>query len=174
MVKSIPPMTSTGGARSVKRKSYKRGLDISIRTGGGNNADSKKKEKVEPIRSWTFVPKPKLTRYSEIDKIVLIERVKEPAVRILKSITEIVVVAFLPKVNKKDIRIILHGDILELSARAKDEFGLKKYAKEMLLPFMADPKGMKTSFENDILEIILKEREKMATKRRNKRKREKK
>ena len=165
MVKSIPPTTSTGRTRRKthdKRKSRSRGLDIKIGSGGGKKSTRYKKETAEPIRSWTFVPKPKSTRCSETDKIVLIERVKEPATRILKSITEIVVVAYLPKVTKKDIHIELHGDILDITAKTEDEFGLKKFVKEILLPFAADPKSIKSSFENDIVEIKLKKKGKAA------------
>lgn len=163
MVRSIPPKTSTGRGRAQrggKREPGKLGGTIKIGIGGGRGAIPRKEEKIEPIHSWAFASKPKFSRYSSTqkDKYVLIERVEEPAVRILEDITEAVVVASLSGVNEKDIHIELHGDILEISAQGKNEFGLQKYAKEILLPFMADPRTTKTSFKNNILEIKLKEK----------------
>lgn len=163
MVRSIPPITSTGASKAIrggKRESVRFGPVVKIGIGGGRGAIPKREEKIEPIHSWAFASKPKFTRYSSTqkDKYVLIERVEEPAVRILEDITEAVVIASLPGVEEKDIHIELHGDILEISAQGKNEFGLQKYAKEILLPFMAEPRTTKTSFKNNILEIKLKEK----------------
>lgn len=168
MVRSIPPITSTGASRAIrggKRESVRFGPVVKIGIGGGRGAIPKREERIEPIRSWAFASKPKFSRYGPKNKedrsrYVLIERVEEPAVRILEDITEVVVIASLPGVEEKDIHIELHGDILEISAQGKDEFGLKKYAKEMLLPFMAEPRTTKTSFKNNILEIKLKKKRK--------------
>lgn len=151
MVRSIPQKTSTGAPkakRGGKRESLRLGPIVKIGIG---------EEKFKPIHSWAFVSKPKFTRYrtTERDKYILVDRVTKPAVRVLEDISETVVVASLPGVEEKDIHIELHGDILEISAQGKNEFGLQKYAKEILLPFMADPRTTKSSFENNILEIKL-------------------
>lgn len=170
MAKSIPPITSTGRFRAKganKRKSVTPGLAVKIGIGERKETIPKKKERVESIPSWEFVSKPKFTRCCPADKYLLIEKITEPAVRILKDVTEVVVVASLPQVKEKDIHIELHGDILEIAATAKDRFGPKKYTKEMLFPFIPDPRTVKTSFENDILEIRLQnEREKKGKKKR--------
>jgi len=164
MIRSIPPKTSTGSSRVMrdsKRKYVGLGQISKIGIGERKEAASKREEKVKSIYSWTFVSKPKFARYrlAEKDKhALLIERVHEPAIRILEDITETVVVAYLPQVKEKDIHIGLHGDILEISADGKDEFGLQKYAKEILLPFMANPGAVKSSFENNILEIKLRKK----------------
>jgi len=146
MIRSIPPKTSTGTSRAVR---------------GGNRKSVEVGQVTKPIYSWTFVSKPKFTRYCPTEKdkhVLLIERVNEPAIRILEHVTETVVVAYLPQVKEKDIHIKLHGDILEISADGKDEFGLQKYAKEILLPFMANPRAVKSSLENNILEIKLRKK----------------
>ena len=165
MIRSIPPKTSTGTSRAVrggKRNCVELGQITKIGTRERKEAASKREKKVKPIYSWTFVSKPKFTRYCPTKKdkrVLLIERVNEPAIRILEHVTETVVVAYLPQVKEKDIHIELHSDILEISAQAKDEFGLQKYAKEILLPFMADPRAVKSSLENNILEIKLRKKE---------------
>jgi HSP20 family molecular chaperone IbpA len=161
MVRSIPPKTSTGGSRAIrggKRNSVELDPVIKIGIGKRKEVGPPRQEMVKPISSWTFVSKPKFARYcpKEKDKpVLLIERVDEPAIRILEDITEVVVVAYLPQVKEKNIHIELHGDILEISAHSNDEFGLQKYAKEILLPFMADVGAVKSSLENNILEIKL-------------------
>lgn len=175
----IPPRTSTGSSRAIGRNQQtfgNRGLVTKINISSTPKHPSSfryaarsvqrwtsgEEERVEPIRSWTFASEPKFTRYrpTKTEKYVLVEKISEPAVRVLEDICEVVVVAYLSGVEEKDIHIELHGDILDISAQAKDEFGLKKYAKEILLPFMADPSAAKTSFKNDILEIKLREKRK--------------
>jgi len=164
MISSIPPKTSTGSPRAIRHgkiKSVGLGQISKIGIRERKEVASKREEKLKPIRSWTFVSKPKFTRYrlAEKDKqVLLIERVHEPAIRILENITETVVVAYLPQVKEKDIHIELHGDILEILADGKDKFGLQKYAKVVLLPFMADPGAVKSSLENNILEIKLRKK----------------
>ncbi len=166
MIRSIPPKTSTGTSRAI-RGSNRKSVEVDQVTEIGirkrKEAASKRQEKVKPIYSWTFVSKPKFTRYCPTEKdkhVLLIERVNEPAIRILEHTTETVVVAYLPQVKEKDIHIELHSDILEISAHSKHEFGLQKYAKEILLPFMADPRAIKSSLENNILEIKLRKKRK--------------
>lgn len=165
MIGSIPPKTSTGAPRALrgaKREPVRLGPVIKIGIGEGKVTVPKREEEFKPIRSWAFVSKPKFTRYSPTtkEKYILVERVMEPAVRILEDITETVVIASLPGVEEKDVHIELHGDILEITAQAKNEFGLQKYAKEILLPFMADAQALASSFKNNILEIKLREKKK--------------
>ena len=86
---------------------------------------------------------------------------------ILEYVSDLVIVAYLPGVEEKeDIQLKIHGDILEISAWGKDTSGVKKYAKEMLLPFMVDPGKIKTHFQNNILEIKLREKKDTKKKRR--------
>ena len=166
MIRSIPPKTSTGTSRAIRggnRKSVEVDQVTEIGIRKRKEAASKREKEVKPIYSWTFVSKPKFTRYCPTEKdkhVLLIERVNEPAIRILEHTTETVVVAYLPQVKEKDIHIELHSDILEISAHSKHEFGLQKYAKEILLPFMADPRAIKSSLENNILEIKLRKKRK--------------
>lgn len=130
MIRSIPPKTSTGSSRTIrggKRKSIELGRITKIGIGERKETAFKREEKIKPIHSWTFVSKPKFTRYCPAKKdehVLLIERVNEPAIRILEHITETVVVAYLPQVEEKDIRIELHGDILEISAHGHEIGGL--------------------------------------------------
>jgi len=159
MIGSIPSVTSTGSSgtrRGGRKKSVKPGASIKAGGGGRKAAGPVSREKTEPIRSWTFAPKPKFTRCFSADKYFMVERIKEPAMSILEYVSDLVIVAYLPGVEEKeDIQLKIHGDILEISARGKDTSGVKEYAKEMLLPFMVDPGKMKTHFQNNILEIKL-------------------
>ena len=170
MIGSIPSVTSTGSSgtrRGGRKKSVKPGASIKAGGGGRKAAGPVSREKTEPIRSWTFAPKPKFTRCFSADKYFMVERIKEPAMSILEYVSDLVIVAYLPGVEEKeDIQLKIHGDILEISARGKDTSGVKKYAKEMLLPFMVDPGKIKTHFQNNILEIKLREKKDTKKKRR--------
>ena len=81
----------------------------------------------------------------------VVEEVREPMVDIFDEENHIVVIAELPGVSEDEIKVEVIGDILNLSAGNKD----RKYAKEILLPNKVDPKSMKSSYKNGILEITL-------------------
>ncbi len=52
--------------------------------------------------------------------------------------------------NPKNVRVACDGNLLKVRAREND-IG---YAKNVVLPFPVDPKSMKATFRNGILEIV--------------------
>jgi HSP20 family molecular chaperone IbpA len=77
-----------------------------------------------------------------------------------------VVLAEMLGANKESINCKVKDDILFISAEAKNQWGAKKYEKEILLPFVVSPGSLRTSYENQILEIKLKREEKRTSKKR--------
>jgi len=74
---------------------------------------------------------------------------REPIVDVFDEKKEILVIAELPGVDEKEIKLDLKGDILLLEAADKE----RKYKKEILLPAKVDTKTRKMSFKNGILEV---------------------
>jgi HSP20 family protein len=66
------------------------------------------------------------------------------------------VVAELPGVDKKDIKLNVLDDMLTVSVDTQDH----KYYKEVKLPTEAEPKGAKTSYKNGVLEVTLRKAKK--------------
>jgi HSP20 family protein len=77
---------------------------------------------------------------------------REPLVDVMSTDNEIKVIAELPGVEKKDIK--LHGteDTLTISVDTPE----RKYYKELQLPGRVNPKSAKTSYKNGVLEVTLK------------------
>lgn len=76
---------------------------------------------------------------------------REPIVDVFDEKDCILVIAELPGVQEKDIKLHIKGDVLKL-----ETIGERKYAKEILLPAKADFESRKVNFKNGILEIKLK------------------
>jgi HSP20 family protein len=85
----------------------------------------------------------------------VIEEVREPIVDVVEEEDFIRVIAELPGVSKEDVKIKINVDILNLSA----ERGERKYAKEILLPFLVKEDPVEFSFKNGILELKLGKKE---------------
>ena len=77
---------------------------------------------------------------------------EEPFVDVLKYEQEVRVIAWLPGVDVKEIR--LHATPHALTIMTKARGG--KYHKELRLPAEVDPKHVKTSYKNRVLEVELK------------------
>lgn len=77
--------------------------------------------------------------------------VREPLVDVLDEGKEFVVVAELPGVEEKDIRLEVKGDLLIISASTRD----RKYSKEVLLPATVDASSLRSSYRNGVLEVRL-------------------
>jgi len=123
-----------------------------IRTADG----FKRKDSVACPRTWVFATRPRFIRHLKpIEKSLLVEKVEEPVVSVFEEAEEVVVLAEMPGAEKESIRCKIKDDILFVSAEAKDTWGTKRYEKEILLPFVACPSSLKTSYENQILEIKL-------------------
>jgi len=80
-----------------------------------------------------------------------IKEEREPLVDVVDTNGEIKVVAELPGVEKKDIK--LHGteDTLTISVDTPE----RRYYKEVKLPAKVNTKGAKTSYKNGVLEVTL-------------------
>lgn len=80
-----------------------------------------------------------------------VDEEREPMVDILEEGEEMILYAEMPGVNESDIKTSLNEDILEIQAQS----GKRKYRKEVHLPAQADASGMKSQYNNGILEIRL-------------------
>ena len=110
---------------------------FNIRTGIG------KRTKIEPFGNIKTTPKgPEVTE------------TREPLVDVLDEKNHISVIAELPGIDEKDIKLDLKEDILVLEAGK----GERKYKKEILLPSPAE-KEESTVFKNGVLELKFKKRD---------------
>ena len=80
---------------------------------------------------------------------------REPLVDVMETDGEVKVIAELPGVEKKDIK--LHGT--ETSLTISVDTPQRKYYKEVELPVKVDPKKAKSSYKNGVLEVSLPKKE---------------
>ncbi|MBU4369166.1 Hsp20/alpha crystallin family protein [Patescibacteria group bacterium] len=107
---------------------------------------SKGKEK-----SWKVEP---FGNIKKTEKGAEITEEREPMVDVFDEKDEILVIAELPGVDEKEIKLDLKGDILLLEASDEE----RKYKKEILLPAKVEMENKKMSFKNGILEIKFKKK----------------
>jgi len=81
---------------------------------------------------------------------------REPLVDVINNNGEIKIVAELPGVEKKDIKLYGTEDTLTITVDIPE----RKYYKEVNLPAKVDPKNVKTAYKNGVLEVTLKKVEK--------------
>lgn len=81
----------------------------------------------------------------------MIKEEREPLVDVVNTDGEVKVVAELPGVDKKDIKLHAFEDTLTISVETPD----RKYYKEVKLPTEIDPKDSKSSYKNGVLEVTL-------------------
>jgi len=79
----------------------------------------------------------------------VVEEVREPIVDVFDEAGGIQVVAEMPGIEEKDVKVELRGDILNISAEGEG----RKYQKEILLSREAKPEEMTWAYKNGILEI---------------------
>ncbi|MGB8657705.1 MAG: Hsp20/alpha crystallin family protein [Candidatus Zixiibacteriota bacterium] len=124
--------------------------------GGPRSVDEAfKRNSVASPRTWVFSTRPRFVRQVSVEKSLLVEKVEEPRVNVLEEVEEVVVLAEMPGADQESINCKIEDDILLICAEAKDTWGTKRYEKEILLPFAVRPDHLKTSYENQILEIKL-------------------
>jgi HSP20 family molecular chaperone IbpA len=112
-------------------------------------------------RTWVFSTRPRFVRHQKpVEKSLLVEKVEEPVVNVFEEVKEIVVLAEMPGADSESINCKIKDDILFICAEAKDSWGAKRYEKEVLLPFIVHPATLRTTYENQILEIKLKRKKK--------------
>jgi len=123
----------------------------------------KGKESISVPRVWSFSTKPKFTRYQKsIERSLFVERIEEPKTDVLEKMDNLVIMAQLPEVRREDIHWEIRSDIFSICAQ--DELRFKKYVKEVLLPFVVDEEGIRKSYKDGILEVILRRKQKKRVK----------
>ena len=81
----------------------------------------------------------------------VVDDVREPMTDVFDEEGFLLVIAEMPGIQEKDVRIEVKGDILTISGATGD----KKYHKELSLPTFADEKKVSHSYKNGILEVKL-------------------
>lgn len=81
----------------------------------------------------------------------VVTETREPLVDLMDEGGRLSVIVELPGIEQQNIHIDVEGDILEITAEAKD----RKYRKEVLLTSSVDPGSLESSYRNGILEIKL-------------------
>jgi HSP20 family protein len=76
---------------------------------------------------------------------------REPLVDVINEAEQVRVLAELPGVEKSDIKTTIGEDTLTI----KVETAARKYYKEVPLPAGVDPESSKASYNNGVLEIVL-------------------
>lgn len=109
---------------------------FSVKVGG---ARGERKVRLEPFGNIKRPPK----------GAPVVSEEREPIVDLFDEEDHLLVVVELPGVAEKGLKLELHGDILELSARTGD----KKYRKEILLGKTFKKEKMSYSLRNGVLEV---------------------
>ena len=86
----------------------------------------------------------------ESDDGPIVADTREPMVDVFDEGETLLVVAELPGVAKKEIKLELNGDVLALSTT-----GSRKYAKEVLLPAAVQDEEMAMTYHNGVMEVRL-------------------
>ena len=81
-----------------------------------------------------------------------VEEEREPITDLFDEKEEVIIIAELPGVGEKDIKLDLNGDILEISAQR----GERKFHKEILIPAEVKAETMRSSYKTGILEVRIK------------------
>jgi HSP20 family protein len=79
----------------------------------------------------------------------VVQEIREPVVDLFEEKDHLLIVAEMPGISVKDVRLEVRDDLLTITAKKKD----KKYRKEILLPQSYPREKMKLSCNNGILEI---------------------
>jgi HSP20 family protein len=79
----------------------------------------------------------------------VVEEVREPIVDVFDEPEEVHIVAEMPGIDEKDIKLDIKGDILNISAEGENRI----YQKEVLLSRPASAEEMNWTYKNGILEI---------------------
>jgi HSP20 family protein len=81
-----------------------------------------------------------------------VEEEREPITDVFDEKGEVRVYAEMPGINQEDIKVVLRGDILDISAESGD----RNYHKEVLLPIKVKAETISSSYKNGILEVRMK------------------
>jgi HSP20 family protein len=111
---------------------------FSVKMGLGDKGD--KEVKVEPFGN---VKKDAKTGET------VVQEIREPVVDVFEEKDYTLIIAEMPGISTKDVKLTVNDDLLTIVAEKKD----KKYRKEILLPRSYSPDNMKMTCNNGILEI---------------------
>lgn len=95
---------------------------------------------------------PKVETFGNIKKTPegpVVDDEREPITDLFNEKEELVIIAEMPGIEEKNIKIDLKEDIIEISAIGKN----RKYRKEILLPCNVISTSLKSTYNNGILEI---------------------
>ena len=79
----------------------------------------------------------------------VVQEVREPVVDVFEEEKHVLVIAEMPGIGVKDVRVEVEGDLLTISA----ERGDKKYRKEVLLPESVPQEQIQITCNNGVVEI---------------------
>ena len=136
--------TEGAGAAAEKGadRPFKAVYGFSVTVGGpGGRTGGPARIKVEPFGNVT----------RKADKEVPVHELREPLVDVFEEDAALRIVAEMPGISEKDLRIELEGDILVLSAKTAD----KHYRKEVLLPRAFRRENMTVQCNNGIVDLKL-------------------
>ncbi len=111
---------------------------FSVKVGLGDKGG--KEVKVEPFGN---------VRRDEKSGETIVQEIREPVVDVFEEKDHTLVVAEMPGISVKDVKLTVRDDLLTIYAEKRD----KKYRKEILLPRAYPQEKMKVSCNNGILEI---------------------
>jgi HSP20 family protein len=121
-----------------QQKDLKGVYGFSVKMGLGDHGG--KEVKVEPFGN---------VRRDEKTGETVVQEIREPVVDVFEEKDHVLVVAEMPGISTKDVRLEVKDDLLTIHAEKKD----KKYRKEILLPRAYPREKMKMTCNNGILEI---------------------
>lgn len=130
---------SKSGTFQGKEKDLKGVYGFSIKTGLGGK-EKGNEIKVEPFGN---------IRKDEKTGESVVHEIQEPLVDIFEEKDHTLIVAELPGIGARDVKIDVKDDVLTIYA----ERGEKKYSKEIILPKTYQKEKMQVSCNNGILEI---------------------
>ena len=121
-----------------QQKDWKGVYGFSVKMGLGDKGDQE--IKVEPFGN---------VRQDERSGKTVVQEIREPVVDVFEEKDFTLVVAEMPGISTKDVKLEVKDDLLTIYAEKKD----KKYRKEILLPRAYLREKMQMSCNNGILEI---------------------
>ncbi len=120
------------------QKDWKGVYGFSVKMGLGDKGD--REIKVEPFGN---------VRKDERSGETVVQEIREPVVDVFEEKDFTLVVAEMPGISTKDVKLEVKDDLLTIIAEKQD----KKYRKEILLPRAYPREKMQMSCNNGILEI---------------------
>lgn len=96
--------------------------------------------------------KPQFEEFGNVKPGKGVEQKREPLVDVIDGKSEVTVIAELPGVDRKDVKLNAAGDQLSLNVTDPD----RPYAKNVRLPAEVVESSAKASLKNGILEVVFK------------------